>query len=229
MARELVTLAASDAAIYQWIEQSLTSIAPSLRRERIFRCLGNAEPIAAAQNLSPSDLLALGTAYLTSLRLGSVPGESAPSLTSPVLDRLRQIPPEPDSPDAVRFRDEIAQYGVSLRLRLGMTHHSLSFLDSYEMIEAHSPRGFLYERMCDLKVRLAEICYSMGLPAYLGGILGEQALRHIYPESSRRKMPAWDTVLEDIDRITPRHAGEWLEKLIDLGILTIYSQRAGGR
>ena len=79
--------------------------------------------------------------------------------------------------------------GTLLRRRLGLSQLSLDRLDSYEGLERSMRMDILYERICDLKIRLAELNYSLGLPARIGELESELALRD---EQLLRELPAQD-------------------------------------
>ncbi len=44
-------------------------------------------------------------------------------------------------------------------------------IDSYERLEKTLGLQYLYDRMCDLKIRIAELNYALGLACRLGGDL----------------------------------------------------------
>jgi len=211
LGREILALAAFDRGTYGWCERILASLPPQ-RRERVLRCLGQAAPLAAAQNLSPSELLLLGVAYL----------EYRTDVSShriPALDRLRQMLPKPESAAEKEFRGEVAHYGIFLRRRLGLAQHGFSLSEAYEYLEQSEPIELLYERMCDLKIRLAEIAYSLGLPAKLEGILGEAAIRNALSPSALTEGSGWNMILGAIARLDRRDVTEWMEELIASGAL----------
>ena len=145
----------------------------------------------------------------------------------PVVRRLREIPPKRDSPAAGGFRQEVQQYGVLLRKRLGLNQLSLSMADSYEQLEVSAREEVLFERLCDLKIRLAEINHALGLPASLGEVVGELAIRDILPRSTAIRTNSWKLVLEQIGRLDTDNARNWIEELLNRGILTLASKGAG--
>jgi len=142
----------------------------------------------------------------------------------PVQRRLRQIIPPSDSPEVAGFRQEVQQYGALLRKRLGLNQLSLSIEDSYEQLEISAREEVLFERLCDLKIRLAEIDHALGLPASLGEVIGELAIRDILPRSTAVRTNSWKLVLEQIGRLETDNARNWIDELINRGILTLYAK-----
>jgi hypothetical protein len=149
-----------------------------------------------------------------------------PSLDAdcPVLLRIREIIPVPGSSEARQFRREVEQYGILLRRRLGLSQLSFSLADSYEQLERNSREELLYERICDLKIKVAELSYALGLPAYLGEVLGELAVRDILPQSAAVRTNSWKLALEQIGRLEPENARNWVEELLNRGILAILTK-----
>ncbi|MBM3788900.1 MAG: tetratricopeptide repeat protein [Acidobacteria bacterium] len=210
LAREILAQAASDDAAGRWYEEQAARRLPPPRRERIATLLREGNPIRAARELSPSELFALGEA-----RLGDSAG---PVIRSPVLDRMQSV----STPTAGEsLRREVDQYGALLRRRMGLTQRSLAILEPYEQLERAAETDLLYERLCDLKFRLAEINYSLGLPAYLAGFQGELAMNAILPESAVVRTSSWKPALERMSRIGQPEAEEWIRDLLGLGVLTI--------
>jgi hypothetical protein len=142
----------------------------------------------------------------------------------PVLARIREIVPTDRSSEARQFRREVDQYGILLRRRVGLSQLSFSLADSYEQLERNSREELLYERICDLKIKVAELSYSLGLPAYLGEVLGELAVRDILPQSAAVRTNSWKLALEQIGRLEPENARNWVEELMNRGILAIPSK-----
>jgi hypothetical protein len=77
----------------------------------------------------------------------------------------------------------------------------------------------LYERICDLKIRLAEINYSLGLPAELVVSEGELAVRDILPKSAPVFTNTWKLALDQIERLGAGNALVWIEELLNEGVL----------
>jgi tetratricopeptide (TPR) repeat protein len=154
-------------------------------------------------------------------------GEGAiPELGSPVLARLREIV---EAHDDAEFRHEVEQYGVLLYKTLGISQLCLSIRDSYEQLERQAREELLYERICDLKIRVAELNYSLGLPAYLGEVEGELAIRDILPQTAEVHTNSWKLVLEQIGRLETEHARNWVEELLNRGVLRLSSKGSEGK
>ncbi len=151
------------------------------------------------------------------------------SLDCPVLRRLKQIIPDRAPSEAATFRQEVQQYGVLLRKRLGLNQLSLSIADSYEQLEISAREEVLFERLCDLKIRLAEINHALGLPAFLGEVVGELAIRDILPRSAAIRTNSWKLVLEQISRLETDNGRNWIEELLNRGVLALSSRGAGER
>ena len=149
-----------------------------------------------------------------------------PEIASPVLARLREIVEPADDRE---FRREVEQYGVLLYKTLGISQLCLSIRDSYEQLERQAREELLYERICDLKIRVAELNYSLGLPAYLGEVEGELAIRDILPQSAEVQTNSWKLVLEQISRLEPEHARNWVEELLNRGVLRLSSKISEGK
>ncbi len=152
--------------------------------------------------------------------------ESSLDVDCPVLVRIKEIIPAQGSSEARQFRREVEQYGILLRRRLGLSQLSFSLADSYEQLERNSREELLYERICDLKIKIAELSYSLGLPAYLGEVLGELAVRDILPQSAAVRTNSWKLALEQIGRLEPENARNWVEELLNRGILAILTKTA---
>jgi tetratricopeptide (TPR) repeat protein len=152
--------------------------------------------------------------------------ESSLDVDCPVLVRIKEIIPAQGSSEAQQFRREVEQYGILLRRRVGLSQLSFSLADSYEQLERNSREELLYERICDLKIKIAELSYSLGLPAYLGEVLGELAVRDILPQSAAVRTNSWKLALEQIGRLEPENARNWVEELLNRGILAILTKAA---
>jgi len=254
LARELLALAASEEPIFRWCRAELSHLMSPLRRNRVASGIREGDPIISS--LTPSELFQLGRAYLQSMDGRSYPAASsvtgldseesgAPEETIgrdpaalrggvtdfdlPVLTRLRRVVPEEGTEDATAFDRETAQYGVSLHRRFGLSLLSIELMDSYERLDHNAPPDLLYDRICDLKIRLAEINHSLGLPAYLSEVLGEVALRSILPKSAPVQSGTWRETLANIAELGPGEAREWIEELLHQGILTITSENGRGK
>lgn len=151
---------------------------------------------------------------------GAVLPEMPPEMECPNLDRLIEIVSAAGPAGAAGLRRETDQYGALLRNRLGLDQLSISISDSYEQLEHTMGGRLLYERICDLKIRIAEINYSLGLPAFLLELEGGLALRDILPRTSSVHANPWKVVLGRIAELGPENARAWIEELLNRGALT---------
>jgi hypothetical protein len=85
------------------------------------------------------------------------------------------------------------------------------------MLERSFNEEILFERICDLKIRIAELNYSLGLPANLAVFQGELALRDIVPESDQVRTTGWKGALEQIGRLSPQNVRDWIDELLNRG------------
>jgi tetratricopeptide (TPR) repeat protein len=223
LGRELLALTGMDKSAEAWADDVLSRLVAPKRKEQLFKAATQHNLDTVAQILSPSEQFLLGEAYLkTSGDAGTPLGaEPPPQMTSPVLQQLRAIESTSGQPDAALFRKEVEQYGVVLRRRLGIGDRSLAFIESYERLDGAAREDLLYERMCDLKIRLAELNYSLGLPALLTKEEGELALRGLLPPSPEIRTDGWRLALERIGLITAGDIRSWLDELVERGFLVI--------
>ena len=258
LGRELLTLAALDRALETWCDDYLSTIVPPGRRERLERALSQRVPSAATAVLSPSELLFLGQHYLLSFSqdhgMAGGAGESArndprpeaqeahdadargvhaspvPAVASPLLDRLRQLMRQAQATDGPAFRRELEQYGVLVRKRAGLRQFTLETPEPYEYLDLNMNRELLYERISDVKIRLAELHYSLGLPAYVAEADGEFALREILLGSPGTKSSGWQRALEKTARLRADNVRGWIDESLNRGLLTLAEQKtiAGG-
>ena len=87
----------------------------------------------------------------------------------------------------------------------------------------------LFERICDLKIRMAELNYAVGLPAYLAEVLGELAIRDILPKTTVVRTNSWKMALEQIGRLGTENARNWVDELLNRGILAISTRTTGDK
>ena len=147
----------------------------------------------------------------------------------PVSRRLKNMAPDGGTPEGWEFRRELEQYGVLLRKRLGLNQLSLSIADSYEQLEISAGEEVLFERICDLKIRMAELNHAVGLPAYLAEVLGELAIRDILPKTTAVRTNSWKMAIEQIGRLGTENARNWVDELLNRGILAISTRAAGDK
>jgi hypothetical protein len=141
---------------------------------------------------------------------------------------LHEIVPSAGTADAERFRDEVEQYGILLRRRLGLAQLSFRNSDSYEDLERSVRKELLYERVCDLKIRMAELGYSLGLPASLAALEAELALHDTLPGSPVAGASAWQSAIEQIELLGRENVRGWMSELISRGSVTVVPPAADG-
>jgi hypothetical protein len=218
LGRRILVRAASEEQLTLWCRDRLTGLLAPPRRARLMDLLGDRNPMAAVDMLAPSELFFLGESYLQD-------GKDK-SLIPRTLERLYHAL---ELPAGRRFCEERDQYGVLLQKRLGLTQLSLDWLDSYEQLEKSSAGGHIFERLCDLKMKLAEINYTQGLPACLAELQGERALRDILPDSAVVRPDGWTFALEQIANLGARNVDRWFEDLLGLGFLKLQPNQAGNQ
>jgi tetratricopeptide (TPR) repeat protein len=223
LGRELLANAVLDPGIRAWCEQYLFARLLPRRRDEVREALASGLALHAASLLSSSELFQLGREFLAQ----STPGgrapqpanggpRAAPAVSSPVLTRLADISREATDP---AFSSELDAYGVFLRRRLGISKTTASFADSYEQLDRVGREYAVFERICDLKIRLADLHYGIGLPAFVTEVEGELALQDVLPRGAVASPGNWKTALEQIDRLRPEHARRWIEELLTRGVL----------
>jgi hypothetical protein len=242
LGRELLALCVSDALSDQWCAPRISRLLSPLRRERLESLLSRGSFSDAVVVLSPSELFLLGQAYLIGIKVlparacgrlapflqfegAGCAGDvlKTPALMSPALDRLREIVPGEGSPALDAFLKEVEQYGPFMWRRIGLTENSLRFCDTYELLQNFTPLDLLFERIFDLKIRVAEIGYSASLPASIGGMLEQQALQNLITDPASPRIDSWDGVIEQIGRLGPGNSRGWVEELLNQRMLSIYS------
>jgi hypothetical protein len=244
LGRELLALCASEPPSERWCAPHISELLSPLRRERLDGLLHRGSFIDAAEALSPSELFLLGQAYL--IEAGVLPPSEAariapflrfeeaaragvaatpPSFSSPALDRLREIVPADGLPALDSFLGEVEQYGPLLWHRLGLEENAFRYCDTYELLRNFTAPDLLFERIVDLKIRVAEIGYSAGLPASIGGLLEQQAIQNIITDPASPRVDSWDGVIQQIRRLGPGNSRGWVEELLNQGTLAIYSAK----
>jgi hypothetical protein len=231
MARELLAEAAFDDSLYRWCERYLSLTVPPLRREQVLMSIRSGIPLAAAGALSPSELFLMGREYRTEFErensdrpISSLPETKTGHLTEPMMkepaiQRLEQLKSIGSRTQVNLFQREVEQYGPLLLGRVGLSQMSFTPADAFERLETEFRDPVLFERICDLKIRLAELNYSLGLPAWVGEAEGELALREILPQTETISTNSWTLVLEKINQLRADKAGAWIEELVHRGIL----------
>jgi hypothetical protein len=238
LGRELMALCLSASATDEWCDPHLSELISPLRRNQIADFVTHGDPIGALELLSPSELFFLGEAYLAETDILPAGARErlcaygcrldatwkTPEITSPVLVRLRQIIPAAGSADAVAFQREVEQYGCSVWRRLGLSNVSLQLCDSYERLQNSDLPDFLFDRMIDLKIRLAETGYAVGVPASVAGMVGELALQYLIADPATTRVAAWEDLVKEIMRLGLAHQFMWMEELLNRGSLSVYSE-----
>ncbi len=159
---------------------------------------------------------------------GELPSPQDTGLASPSLIRLDNVRRGEDA-DAAAFRKELEQYGMSLRRRLAMRRFTLDLPEPYEYLEQNLREQLLFERMCDLKVQLAELHYALGLPAFVAEADGEPALREILSRPSDTGTGDWKYTLQRIARLRKHNVRAWIEEALNRGTLTLADDKLGER
>jgi len=238
LGRELLFLKILDPSSDRWSDPYLSALLSQLRRERLALLMNNERVVEAIEVLSPSELFFLGEAYLVSIGVlpraacgrlapfmesvwdgSSKDSVKPPRLTSPGIERLRQIIPTADSPSFDSFQMEVEQYGELLWRRLGILESSLRSVETYEQV-ANYRSQLLFERVFDLKIRLAEIAYSAGLPASVAGVLGQMAVQSLIVDRAGTSVSGWEEAIQQIRLLNVGNIHGWMEELLVSGILT---------
>lgn len=206
----LIDLAGSNPEVGRRVRSFTTSFVPGARLE------------SDAHALSPSELFLLGHEYFKSgardLCDSEPPiGESHCS----VLSRLGEIAPKKDRRDHAAFEQEVQQYGVLLRGRIGLSRLSFELIEPYERLGDSLSSEPLYDRICDLKIRIAELNHAAGIPAALGGAQASMALTEVLPRPHDLFPYEWKTTVERINRLDQKLAPGWIRELLNNGTLIL--------
>jgi len=225
LGREILALSAVDDGLHEWVDQFISPLLSPRRRTQVDDSVARYDARNAARALTPSELFFLGKAHFDSRRKNvdgrGGDGDAGPyGQSCPILERLKEIVPETGSPDALLFRQEVEQYGVLLRRRIGLTDFSFSLADSYEQLERAASDEILAERVCDLKIRIAELNYTLGIPAFLAEFEARPALNAILPQSSNPSVGGWKLVVEQIQALNAEDVQSWIRELTEGGSLS---------
>jgi hypothetical protein len=217
LGRELLAFYGVNPEIHRWLDSLLQILVPPRRREEATDLLNRFAVGDGAAVLTPSELFLIGEQYLASRKLVLVPSRGipesdAPEFHSPALEHLIATLPQKSSEDASRFREEIEQYGVSLRRRVGLEQSSFLLLDPYERLETNAPEEILNERVCDLKIRLAELNYAAGVPAGTVELEAPLAVRDILPQRPHTPVSNWSFAIERINALRPERVQAWVSE-----------------
>jgi tetratricopeptide (TPR) repeat protein len=238
LGRELMVSCLSAPTMDGWCNQHLSALISPLRRNQLADFVSRGDSNRAMESLSPSELFFLGEAYLA--EIGALPSSArrrlcadacdidaplkAPPVMSPAVGRLREIIPAEGSADLGAFESEVEQYGCSVWRRLGISDVSLRFCDSYERLENAGLSDFVFDRIIDLKIRLAEIGYAAGAPASVTGMVGELALQYLVSDPASTRVGSWGDLTREIMRLGVAHEFMWMEELLNRGSLSAYSE-----
>lgn len=254
--REVVARSSMDPRIAEWLQGYLERHIMPPRRETLLCRLRMHDTGAPMRGLTPSEIHLIGQSYVAGMletgnAAGSVNYEERasrgggagsgadegrdasqasadrrlPRFFSPALDRIEQI--LSNASDAEQFRQEINQYGILMSARVGLTQFSLPAADSYEFLEASARTDLLYERICDLKIRLAEINYALGLPAALVEDQVRLAVGDIVPDAAEVRTTRWQLAIDRIRRLDAGAGRAWTEEMINEGILVVVARGIG--
>lgn len=205
----LITRMPEDPKLAEWIDEALKPLVSPRRLEQLQQ--------GAAKVLSPSELFLLGHTYLNSFDHAATQCSEQPLCAA--VSRLAEIVPPRGTKEYNVFLKEVSQYGILLRSRTGLSRFSIDMLDSYERLEKHLDPEYLYDRICDLKIRIAELNYSLGLPATLGEIQGNAALDAILPPYSTSGGD-WQYAIRRINELTEKSVLGWINEFITRGSLS---------
>jgi hypothetical protein len=238
LGRELMAWCLSASATGEWCDQHFSALISPMRRNQVVDFVTRGDRVGAIELLSPSEMFFLGEAYLT--EAGMLPASAsrrlcaygceltstlkAPEIASPVLERLREIIPAAGSVESDAFQREVNQYGCSVWRRLGLSDVSLQLCDSYERLQNSDLPDFLFDRIIDLKIRLAETGYAVGVPASVAGMVGELALQYLIADPASIRIGAWDDLMKEIMGLGLAHQMMWMEELLNRGSLSVYSE-----
>ncbi len=240
LGRELLARASLEAPMHGWCESFLNARLLPRRLGQLRDAMASGNARLAVEIVSPSELFLLGQGWLlqspgslerndvssSALSGGNSGVESPantrpPAISSPVLSRLRAILPPPGTREWGVFRRELEQYGIMLRRRLGINQLTAGFGESYEQLEGMGGEEVLQERICDLKIRMAELHYQLGIPAFLAEVESELALRDILPGEASVRSGSWKLALRQISRLGQENSRGWIEQLLARGILAV--------
>ncbi len=246
LGRELLALHATVPGAAGWLDLCDKVLIAPIRREQLKSFLAAGSFRSAVDLFSPSELFLLGEAYLLASdilpastcnrltgfvrRAGNACGKEsfgkAPHISSPTLERLRKIVPTAASSELETFQKEVEQYGFLAWRRIGLADNSFHFYESYEQLQFSSTMDILFERFNDLKIRLAEISYSAGLPASVSELLGDMALQTLTTDSAAANIQNWQGVVDQIEKLGLNQCRGWIEELLGTGALSAYSGKS---
>ncbi len=218
LGRSVLSEAPADERLGRWARRIMTGLLSPARLEQIEQRNHHRESISVDEILSRSELFLVGQAYLDSKEWE--PGQCSNDALCAAADRLNGTVPKPGSVEYNAFREEVRQYGMLLCSRIGLSRFSFSMMDSYERLEKSLHPQDLYERICDLKIRIAELNYALGLPASFEEAEGDMALHSILAPSSPAVAGDWKYTIGRINGLTEKAVLGWVDELMTRGSLS---------
>jgi hypothetical protein len=208
LGRSLLSMSTGNDKLRQFAVGSLSQLISQKRLEELNSLLDEKDPEGGAHALSPSDLFLLGRLFFD-----SPASKHDPDLEdNSALSGLVKIVPPYGSEEYNKFVQEIDQYGIQLGSRIGLFQLSFGTMDSYERLAAGIRPQLLYDRVCDLKIRIAELNYAAQLPASEAEI--EFALNSIISQSSQVHAADWKTLVEKINSLSRHDVLKWMNELV---------------
>lgn len=236
LGRELAVSCLSSTAD-PWCVRHLSALLSPLRADQVADLVGRRDPFAALELLSPSEMFFLGEAYLA--EIGALPSRAgghlcaygsdlnaqakAPEIMSPALQRLREIIPAEVATDLDAFQREVEQYGCTVRREMGFSEASIQLCEPYERLQESGPPDSLFDRIIDLKIRLAETGYAAGAPAAAAGLVGELALEYLVADPASTHVSSWNDLMKEIMLLNSGHHFAWMQELLNRGAFSFYS------
>jgi hypothetical protein len=221
LGRKLISSATISDQLDHWIRGFLSLLVSQQRLEEMEDWIRLGNPASEMQILSRSELFLLGRAYLDSTNAYSCKKNGNPDrILCGTIEKINAIVPKPASPEYDVFQKEVDQYGIMLS-RIGLYRLSFLMIDPYERLERDLHMQYLYDRICDLKIRIAELNYDLGLPASLGEVEADRALTDILPLSVQPYGVDWRQAIERINVLPQRAVAGWIDELTRSGSLTV--------
>jgi hypothetical protein len=211
LGRKVLLESRQNSATRQWATGFLTSLISPRRIEELNGCIEKENACDGVSLLSPSEFFLLGHQYFNSF-----PG----SKDDPATTALRKLVPQFGTQDFNDFSREVNQYGPSLIGRAGLSQFSLNMINSYEFFAGNLKPQLLYDRICDLKIRMAELNYDLGLPAFVMNLEAELAVQGFLSKMPSTDEKVWKRAIRSINELNRDDALQWFHRLLNRGILT---------
>lgn len=225
LGQSLISLPAANEPFDNWVRDTLAPLLSPQRLEEISARRKQPDPSSAAAILSRSELFLLGQAFFNSQEKST--GKCPEAELCSLVVKLSALVPKQGSLDYNAFQNEVSQYGISLRSRIGLPRFSFDMIESYERLGKNPRLHYLYDRICDLKIRIAELNYSLGLPAFLGEIEAEPALREVLPSGSQADAGEWKSTIENISGLNEKAVPGWISSILSDGSLAAAPKEKG--